>query len=855
MPYVNADGNVAHGIGGSGAYLNNARIDAGGGACWYDRQTIAYQHEGADGVYVALYDVASGARRRAIADPGHAFYGKGANALYAGGGVWAAWLAGFGLFTSTGLHLPAAGLVAVGDDGALAYVPDYQSGVPVVVRDPDGAEWTLTAGVAYDVRLYGQRRATFNDPAQALYVVNLPAAVTLGPLWRPRAALVNGEWWLSYFCAAGVVLHPFAALEGFIVVPPGHDAWQDVAALETVADTVQCSWSVRAGEVAGDIVSARYNILADPRVPIVEPPPPIDPPIPPEPPPIDPEIETMKPPIVTVDTWTLDQVDDGKEFRFHDDGNPEHRIAVRVWVEGGSMRAEITNSAGTAATLARRAVTPCASTTPEPPPIDPEPPIEPPVEPPATPAKFTLKRHDVSNFLAVGSDKFLVQGNGGATFEVLELSDGYVALKANGKYCAAEDDRRVKADRDECGTGADSWERWTPAAGEKPDTVAFRSRSNLYLSAHDDGTVAADQPVVGGWESFVQAAYTGPALNGRLRIDGRMWRDDIDYYRPVWVDALDILTLEHEPYLDWAVATGFGGVRVFCGNTGRGNNQTPESALANLPAFLACARARGLRVEVTALTGTESGYDARQYIADAAGIADGYENAVFEMANEPWHPSQKDLTPDFLCSCQSSVPARLISALGAAESDESSEYAGGPYITAHLDRSRDEWNMVRRVRELEALSDANGKPVMNNEPIKAGSQNNNPAIFFTMAVLNRGFEVGGIFHSDDGLAGRVPAPGGEQQTLAEAYIRGSRVITTRERMTYKNAGWHDSPVKEFTGAVRVYSFMADQNVSVALGIEVPGVTEGAFSITMQNGWQLGPVLDEMPGVRVYQLVR
>jgi hypothetical protein len=383
--------------------------------------------------------------------------------------------------------------------------------------------------------------------------------------------------------------------------------------------------------------------------------------------------------------------------------------------------------------------------------------------------------------------------------------------------------------------------------------VAYRSRSGLYLSAHDDGTVAADQPAVGGWESFLAAPYTGPALNGRLRIDGRMFRDELDYYRPVWCDALDILTLEHGPYLDWAVATGFGGVRVFGGNTGRGNNQTPASALECLPAFLEAARSRGLRVEVSALTGTESGYDARQYIADAAAICDRYDNAIFEMANEPWHPSQLNLTPEFLESCQSSVPGLLISALGAAESDESTEYAGGPYVTAHLDRSRDEWNMVRRVRELEALSVATGKPVMNNEPIKAGSQNNNPAIFFTMAVLNRGFEVGGIFHSDDGLAGRVPAPGGEQQTLAEAYIRGSRVITTLQRMTYKNAGWHDSPVKEFTGAVRVYSFIADQSVCVALGIEVPGVTEGAFSITTQNGWRLGPVLDEMPNVRVYLL--
>jgi hypothetical protein len=786
-----------------------------------------------------------------LADTGFDFTPRAGNTsgIGAGAGHWCGWSELTGLVSDGKTIDPMA---APGDvdqaTGALYYLTPYQANTRQVVIGGAAVRSALATEL-----VAGESCCCWGEweAVRRLYgwapehgICDLSPLAATEYLFQGVPVRTPYGLWVVAGTHAGLIIYPWGENAGYVIEGVAqfpHARYLDGAlVIVSTSDTgVLQRWVVDLSAPPHDL-STYYPTTGAPVPPVVTPEPPIDPD----------EADAMNPPIVTVDAWTLDQVDDGSEFRFHDSGNPDLQIAVRVWVEGGSMRASITNSKGSAATEARRAVTPCATTPPVEPPV--EPPIDPPpVEPPAA-SRFTLKRHD-GGYLCVGPDKFLTQTSGAAaTFELLKQSDGRYGLTANGKYCAAESDHRVKADRDTVG----DWEVWTPMAGEKVDTVAFAAWDGLFLSAHDDGTVAADQPAIGGWESFVVAKALGPALHGRLRIDGRMLRDDVDYYRPVWVDALDILTLEHGPYLDWAVATGFNGVRVFGGNTGRGNNQTPESALACLPAFLEAARSRGLRVEVSALTGTESGYDARQYIADAAAICQPFENAVLEMANEPWHPSQKDLTPEFLESCQDCIPGELISALGAAESDESSEYAGGHYITAHLDRSRDEWNMVRRVRELEALSVENGKPVFNNEPIKAGSQNNNPAIFFTMAVLNRGFEVPGVFHSDDGLAGRVPTPGGEQQTLAEAYIRGSRVITTKQRLGYFNSGWHDSPIKEFSGAVRVYSFMCDEeNVAVALGIEVPGVTEGAFSITTQNGWSLGPIVDEMPNVRVYQLVR
>jgi hypothetical protein len=454
-------------------------------------------------------------------------------------------------------------------------------------------------------------------------------------------------------------------------------------------------------------------------------------------------------------------------------------------------------------------------------------------------------------YLSVGSDAFLKAGTTRQAFELpATFTPHVVGLVSKGTYGAVENDTRVKVDRESIGS---EWEEYTQ--GEKDGGLTLKSRRHGkefgYLSASHDGTVRANAPQAITWEVFTpEPATIGSGYVGRLSLDGRMLRDGAGaYYRAVWSSALAILTRDHEPLLDFVARRGFNGCRVFCGNL-EWAGQTPQAALDALPRFLDAAAARGLRVEVTALTGTKGGgYNPRAHIQQVAAICLDHENAILEMANEPWHPSQDGLTPEFLRACMSVVPDEIICALGAAEDDESDQYAGGNYVTAHLDRDRDEWNMVRRVRELENLSSATGKPVFNNEPIKMPSQNSNPSIAFTMAVLNRGFEVQGILHTDDGLQGTAPAPGSVAMACFEAYIRGSRVITTEGHLTFKNAGWGDSPIKEFSGAVRVYSFLGDQNVTVALGITPD------LNIQTKNGWSLGPIIDEMPGVKVFELVR
>lgn len=66
----------------------------------------------------------------------------------------------------------------------------------------------------------------------------------------------------------------------------------------------------------------------------------------------------LKAPSVVVDNFTLTNLRDGQEFKFHDDANPDLGLVVRVWVEGGSIYAAIQHAGGFARTGKFRPVTP-----------------------------------------------------------------------------------------------------------------------------------------------------------------------------------------------------------------------------------------------------------------------------------------------------------------------------------------------------------------------------------------------------------------------------------------------------------------------------------------------------------------
>lgn len=259
MPFVNAQGRIAHGIAGVGACLDNVQFDTGGGACWYNATTIVYQHSAGDGTYLAYYDINTHVISRA--------HTNGANTVYgSGNGHWAAWLAGFGLFSSQGFGSAEAGLHAMGRTGSIAYKPDYQADGGGVLREISGDEISLSSGPVRDVAVLGEGQAIWQEDNDLKSRGMPDITIVAGGVYKPKAVVVGGAWWIAYYSASmGVVLHPIATTQGYRPVGGG-DAFFDIAVLAGKPTTIRFAWSPHEGEAAGEIQFLDIDVETVPRV-------------------------------------------------------------------------------------------------------------------------------------------------------------------------------------------------------------------------------------------------------------------------------------------------------------------------------------------------------------------------------------------------------------------------------------------------------------------------------------------------------------------------------------------------------------------------------------------------------------
>lgn len=326
--------------------------------------------------------------------------------------------------------------------------------------------------------------------------------------------------------------------------------------------------------------------------------------------------------------------------------------------------------------------------------------------------------------------------------------------------------------------------------------------------------------------------HTTAAAPPALRVAGRQFVDETGrVYVPRWVSGLTLLArtpAQQTAFLDWASDTGFNGVRVFAGAL-TWADQTSDAARAALPALLDRAAARGLVMEVTALTDTGTGYDAHAHLRAVVAILAGRRGVLLELANEVGHPTQAaDLTPARLRAwgAELATPRRILWAIGASDDP----IRAGDYTTVHLDRGPPFWTQIARVRQLGALADTFAAPVINNEPIGAderpgretGRQRwDDPAGFFALGVLDRAFHTGGVHHSQAGLMAALPGP--VQQQCADAYVAGHRaieIVLADRRGEFLEVG------------PAAYAFVAgDRGVLVLLG------TTGDAGLTRTPGWR------------------
>jgi hypothetical protein len=308
------------------------------------------------------------------------------------------------------------------------------------------------------------------------------------------------------------------------------------------------------------------------------------------------------------------------------------------------------------------------------------------------------------------------------------------------------------------------------------------------------------------------------------------------------------------PALDEAAALGFNLVRTFCGPL-PWCGQERGHVYDRLPAFLQDCADRGLNAYLSYCTEAGTGYDLDQHVDAIEDIVEDFPAVVLrEVGNEPWHPTQGGRLTPSRCGDLAGRWMRGPTGDGAAEDDESDAYAGGAFVPVHLSRSRDKWNQVRRVRELLAMSEQTGKPVLNQEPIGAdeasipGKRESDPAFYFTLGALNRLFLGGnGVFHSQSGLMAERLGP--NQRRCAEAYIRGVKVWPGAWRLQYQNSnvngGWGDSPVQwhDLNECVRAYSGV-DGNQALVVQV---GISTDAEPTRLGAGWRLDGVLGNVHG--------
>ena len=398
MPIYSQRGQILAGIGTAPVSVDKTTIGTGGIGGWYNNETVIYNRYTAEGGW----NVVSHGENSL---PTIVFAG-GANHCDAGGNVWAAWN-NQGLYISTGYHLPSAGPGTVGPDGAVAYVPDYQVGIGMDVREYTGSVWQLSAGIVYDPQLLGQFKAIWRDNTLTVHTNNLPEIIpTITNAFRPRAVFVRNEWWVVYWSQSmGMVCRPFSSNLGYIIGPGdkfNHDARQS-------GNNIEMCFAYRAGEHPSDIDTILID-LSLPRV-LLDPGtvPPIEPPVIP---PIEPPEEEVKSPQITVDNWTLNELKDGREFVFHDRENPELDYGVRVYISEGSMYAEMWNKEGVGRTGARRAIIPC----------DHVPPVEPPNPIPPNPNPIPPTQPGLGKGIKLAGDKFFRRQDG-SRVTIIESSE------------------------------------------------------------------------------------------------------------------------------------------------------------------------------------------------------------------------------------------------------------------------------------------------------------------------------------------------------------------------------------------------------------------------------------------------
>jgi hypothetical protein len=295
---------------------------------------------------------------------------------------------------------------------------------------------------------------------------------------------------------------------------------------------------------------------------------------------------------------------------------------------------------------------------------------------------------------------------------------------------------------------------------------------------------------------------------------------------------------EVDAYLAWAASEQLNVVRVLA-MAKHLFELPPARGLTHLDALLRRAASYRLFVEVVALADTGSyPIDPAMHVERVVRVCRKHSNALLEIANEPYHPTQENRIHDlaYLRELLRLVPPTLPAASGASEAPALGD---GAYVTAHFPRSSgaDGWGHVRDLKTGRDLLRAARKPVISDEPIGAGPRfepgrrDDNPERFRAAALASRLTGLGATFHYEGGLQARKPE--GRQLECFRAWQEAWTLVPGAEPVIPTDAGATAGPVKAIHGDSYVASFIGVRDNTA--WVLIAGTT-GPVRIEWGAGW-------------------
>ena len=355
----------------------------------------------------------------------------------------------------------------------------------------------------------------------------------------------------------------------------------------------------------------------------------------------------------------------------------------------------------------------------------------------------------------------------------------------------------------------------------------------------------------------VPAAVPAPGPPVRLTTAGGEFRREGEPFEWRGLTAFRLVEMiaagregEAAAFLDFAAARGITVVRVLL-MARHLFPLDPQQGVRALPRLLELAAARGLYVEAVALADTAAiGVDLERHVEAVGRAAAAAPNALVEIANEPWHPTQDPRLhdPATVARLAALVPEAVPVALGSAETDAG--YARGDYATWHSPRGSGDggWQHVIALSDGARLEAEWDRPVVSDEPMGAaagaipGRRDNDPARFAAAAALTRLAGLDATFHYEGGLQAAVPA--GAEGAALDAWIAGLdllRGLPSGGRFLQGPALDEQATV---TGARAAFGRIVGDALWVLLVDPAPDA-----SVRLAGGWRVGETRN-VPGARL-----